>query len=529
MKWTRVNWFCFLLVLVCGIGQGFTANPTVDANLNNVGTIAADATGTHDLMVNRNNKILKILKSGDFIIDQGDPNTRRTINTSVSNPTKPKHLVADIDIPGQGDLLYRVTGAYIGGVGGTEVKWTADYDKGGPRYYTRVNMDGSWNDYIAMGTNGATFTIWMLGARPNKSYVVSMVDYSASCTPPKNGRVGFSSNSVTLTKASPIAEVSLTGQTVGTVCIKTECDLNGNGEIASYYSAEKEQKYAYAEVTGLATVTYSPASLIGVWLPENCANSKPDMTASTTVTPAPTSWTWSGMPELSYGGNPFAWGDGFFPNPVVGSDYSGQVKSSSNGPLACGYWAAKFRKQVTAVVKTGPTQVVCGNSYTLGMQSNYTDVTIAATIGETVLASWARKLSGERHESISTMNQHQVGATLTTKAEGNWGVVKIGAEAEANYSYTTAHKTEIATKTGYSTTGTDARTVLNTSTIPLAPGKRVWIKVHVIMARKTGIFERYIDSNGDGAAESFNDQDEWEASKFVCTDNRTFMGDVLPQ
>lgn len=130
----------------------FAANPTVDPDMDEVGSIPA-AQGMHDLRVKNPDELVLAVKS--FQVLQGDPNTRRTVNRRPE--TENPKLVATVDVPNEGDLLYRAEGTKRSpamirfGRDGKPIEleeWYTKYDRGGPRVHLEVNLDGLTDNVV---------------------------------------------------------------------------------------------------------------------------------------------------------------------------------------------------------------------------------------------------------------------------------------------------------------------------------------------------------------------------------------------
>lgn len=226
MNWTRVNWFSFLLVLVCGVGQG-VARESVDAYEEEdrvdiyVGTI--NKTGDLDLRIdNSKNKNMQIRKTEDFHILQGDPETRRTVNTNAS--TLDKHLVADITIPAEeGDLFYEVNGLYVGGGGtgggGETPTWDAEYNRGDVRVILEINTPSEEDDYVGLGFYWTKLHLTLANGTPGTTYTISDISKKSG-----SGGVTMGITGTTISTADYTMAIYVKGETMGGVTITATCD-----------------------------------------------------------------------------------------------------------------------------------------------------------------------------------------------------------------------------------------------------------------------------------------------------------------
>ena len=237
MKWKIFIRLCLCPVILCGFGTG-TALGAIVSPLN--GTEAIDAHGMQDLKVHNpdhDKQALKIEKAEHFVIVQGDPDTRRTVN--VLSSRSPQHHVADVDIPEAGELLYHVRGVILreGEGGSAPPPWTAGYNRGDARIVLEINEYGAHDDIVALGNNGAALRIWILGATgivpvrltaspagrlsniPTPDAEPFHVDVIAGARPTSGSLNGLGAGQVTITASATVDNQEVSATITGSVLV----------------------------------------------------------------------------------------------------------------------------------------------------------------------------------------------------------------------------------------------------------------------------------------------------------------------
>ena len=406
-----------------------------------------------------------------------------------------------------GDSLYRVSGYYgdppVGGGLAQQRpvprdEWDADYSKDGAHLVLVLNggdperfplnfvVDGWQDDYIGKGVGGGVLIVHLVGGEPDTDYVVDLTDEGN-----QNGEVTFISPQVTLTRDDNTAQVQINGVTEGGVRMKGTCSNAIDDECEG-------------TVVGLATVSYSPASPIGVWVMDNLTS----MTMSATPHVSGRDWLWSKHESITTknpGGNSISWtpAGGFLSyKAIAGADeWGGALGKDSGTPVLFGLWSCWFRNQLDGPYIETPEQVVSHGNSIFWEKNNLTAADLGPfNITKTVTISYTTVLSGERDETTGDLSKHEAGGSLEAGGKA-WGIVKI--KGEAHYDYTNEHREELRQKAGYALNSTYETTVgEGYPAITVPAGKKTTIYAWTKSKRTEYKYNVFIDANEDGAAEN---------------------------
>jgi hypothetical protein len=153
------------LVISLTFGFGLVRGDDPEAPLNGAVSFDTASAASDTLYVISGTKTIRATEAEKL---QGHADSRIAVVTTADSGTV---RVADVVLR-DGDSLYKVTGAYAGGSGGTAAEWTADYNKGGPRILLEINEAGESDNNIACGYNGGILMVTVAGGSPGAVYPI---------------------------------------------------------------------------------------------------------------------------------------------------------------------------------------------------------------------------------------------------------------------------------------------------------------------------------------------------------------------
>jgi|GEM_PF-1704511 len=182
----RLQLVLLALVAILGHSAGALAEDTLSGaagiapELNATYTFIS-ATGDDKLFVDTGDKTARVTWGAQI---HGDELAKIDPKNGATGPSAKLH-VADVKAR-QGDSLYSVWGIIVqkdAKVGKGKAKepedWNNFYEKGGPWILLEINKLGNSDDYVWLEDIDATLSVRIVGAIPNKSYTVTIVDDNA--------------------------------------------------------------------------------------------------------------------------------------------------------------------------------------------------------------------------------------------------------------------------------------------------------------------------------------------------------------